>query len=1225
MKKLFFYFFLFIFRVLMGDNFSVNPVIFSPYESPGINDTTIISGYMNQTLPVNLNIYLQGSNNLFRTIPYSEFNYHYDNVTGRTLWNGKDNNGSFLPDGIYEIKFKTFVNKIWSKGNSYGDFREILISPVDVGIGSDGKIYILDGQRIQVFDSNRNFLFSINSPEYNQPGHWSYGCSIAVYGNKIYLMDYEEQNIKIFDTNGNYKKSFGESGSGDGKFNFLPLNNLAVDSNGRIWVVDGENSRVQVFDSEGNFLFKFGSYGTGNGQFKFSAVAGNIAIDLNGNAYVTDDGTMAGRIQIFNSSGVYQRTIKSAYEGGPTQLVGINGPIAILGSTNKICVSSFNRWKIVILNNDGTYYTQIGAASGPGRGNGEFDFFLRSIRATANNLYTVENYDNKRVQVFNTSGSFIAKIGMKEGEFLFPRGITIGPNGNIYVCDYENASIQIFNPSGLFQSQILIPYSNFTVLKPSCIAVDTDGKIYITSSGYDVSGKLLVLSSSGNILYNVLLKDSQDKNIFITGITIIGNYLYISGGYYEDVTKGKIFVFDKTGVYQNSFGSFDYFEHPLSYLSTENHLASYSGKIYALDVTGVKIYQTDGTFISSFPIENPPTSISIDSTGKIYVSNSDVVEVYNPDGWFLYEFGKANYGTEFFIESRSIVVDSNFNVYVTDSENRRIHKYSTTADIILGTATCEIDNTKPSSIITYPSHTPTNITANFHVTGTASDKNFEKYEVYRDTNLIYSGTNPVLNNILANIDISGLSKGTHTISLTVYDLAGNKNTDSITFYIDNNPPVSYVNPLNTYTNNLSFEVSWTGYDLETGVSCYNIQVKDGIDGQWIDWLSSTTQTSATFTGENGHTYYFRSRAKDNAGNWESFSDTPDTYTKVDITKPVVLKVTPINNSFVGGNPTIKIEILDPNNGTGIKTSSISVKIDDASSSFIFLDNIITIRPNFSKGIHNLEVKFSDNAGNWADTLNLTYNALNFEGSVTTLSPDINPSTSEVMIGGKVVRYYKVIDKNGIPASGVSLLIQWAGGTKSINTDASDENGVVECVIPSKELGSVNQIITCSITDAGGYSINPPLTFNVKILSRESESSFSFGSGINLEAAVGIGGKFGEKRGMSYRIINTNLQTNADDKIEVEREFEIEAGVVAKASVGGGVKNACYASADAGVYASLVLMNNNTYLFEQPYSSDEQKILRSGLLIASLLELTNLPIVSDMLNFIISEFNFLYPK
>ena len=41
---------------------------------------------------------------------------------------------------------------------------------------------------------------------------------------------------------------------------------------------------------------------------------------------------------------------------------------------------------------------------------------------------------------------------------------------------------------------------------------------------------------------------------------------------------------------------------------------------------------------------------------------------------------------------------------------------------------------------------------------------------------------------------------------------------------------------------------------------YDVDYKDGIDGDWTRWRSKKTSAAAVFVGEPGHTYYFRARA-----------------------------------------------------------------------------------------------------------------------------------------------------------------------------------------------------------------------------------------------------------------------------------------------------------------------------------------------------------------------------
>ncbi len=94
-------------------------------------------------------------------------------------------------------------------------------------------------------------------------------------------------------------------------------------------------------------------------------------------------------------------------------------------------------------------------------------------------------------------------------------------------------------------------------------------------------------------------------------------------------------------------------------------------------------------------------------------------------------------------------------------------------------------------------------------------------------------------------------------------------------------PSSAVASLPEVTTAFSFLVRWSGVDRSgTGIHCYDIQVKDG-DGPWTDWRTCTPATSAVYAGaRDGHTYYFRSRAIDNAGHTEVWPDTYDAVTTV---------------------------------------------------------------------------------------------------------------------------------------------------------------------------------------------------------------------------------------------------------------------------------------------------------------------------------------------------------
>jgi hypothetical protein len=114
------------------------------------------------------------------------------------------------------------------------------------------------------------------------------------------------------------------------------------------------------------------------------------------------------------------------------------------------------------------------------------------------------------------------------------------------------------------------------------------------------------------------------------------------------------------------------------------------------------------------------------------------------------------------------------------------------------------------------------------------------------------------------------------------------------FEIDNTAPTSHVSPLNRYTITLEVALTWGPDEGVTDIGTYTIQVYDenAATPAWQDipTLTEVTLTSGTFTAQEGHTYHFRSRATDQAGNQET--DLPaqgDTKTTVDTIPPTLVK------------------------------------------------------------------------------------------------------------------------------------------------------------------------------------------------------------------------------------------------------------------------------------------------------------------------------------------------
>lgn len=97
--------------------------------------------------------------------------------------------------------------------------------------------------------------------------------------------------------------------------------------------------------------------------------------------------------------------------------------------------------------------------------------------------------------------------------------------------------------------------------------------------------------------------------------------------------------------------------------------------------------------------------------------------------------------------------------------------------------------------------------------------------------------------------------------------------------IDQDSPESHVLPLPARSKSGDFSIDWTGADDGAGILDYTIYVSQD-RGPFTAWLTDTTDTSATFTGQTGRRYDFFSVARDRVGHTEAAPAVADTRTVV---------------------------------------------------------------------------------------------------------------------------------------------------------------------------------------------------------------------------------------------------------------------------------------------------------------------------------------------------------
>ncbi|WP_457638970.1 6-bladed beta-propeller [Persephonella sp.] len=172
--------------------------------------------------------------------------------------------------------------------------------PVGIDIDSKGRVYVSDStlRRIFVYDLKGKFLTAIGEPE--GPGKLERPAGIALNERlgRIYVVDVLDHRVKVYSLhNGEFLFAIGRRGTKEGEFNFPT--NIAIDRrNNNIVVVDTMNFRVQIFDSEGQFIRTFGKIGITPGTFSRPK---GVGVDSEGHIYVAD--AAFNNIQIFDDKG----------------------------------------------------------------------------------------------------------------------------------------------------------------------------------------------------------------------------------------------------------------------------------------------------------------------------------------------------------------------------------------------------------------------------------------------------------------------------------------------------------------------------------------------------------------------------------------------------------------------------------------------------------------------------------------------------------------------------------------------------------------------------------------------------------------------------------------------------------------------------------------------------------------------------------------------------------
>jgi len=283
-----------------------------------------------------------------------------------------------------------------------------MLRPVGVGVGADGRVYVVDfgNRRVSVFTNAGRYLFSFSNTE---DGELVNPVHLMIKDNEVWVSERRHRTIYVFDLEGKYLRKY--EPKAEKKFTWTPLA-FAFDTDGTLRATDvgqTDRHRLVYFSAEASPTVLVGKTGQIDGveeepgNFLFP---NGLAVAPNGNVYVSDGDNR--RVQVFDRQGEFVRVIDTS---------GVPRGVAI-------------------------------------------DTKLRLYVADAL-AHTIDVYDldGRRLTEFG-------ERGFGPGQFNYPNDIATDRRGRIYITDRENDQVQVWGWPVAQPPAIAAPTS---LLSPWCL------------------------------------------------------------------------------------------------------------------------------------------------------------------------------------------------------------------------------------------------------------------------------------------------------------------------------------------------------------------------------------------------------------------------------------------------------------------------------------------------------------------------------------------------------------------------------------------------------------------------------------------------------------------------------------------------------------------------------------------------------------------------------------
>lgn len=138
---------------------------------------------------------------------------------------------------------------------------------------------------------------------------------------------------------------------------------------------------------------------------------------------------------------------------------------------------------------------------GPGRSDGSFDYpRAMAVDRRSGDIYTIEK--SGRVQRLDSTGRPLGSWQMPRIERGRPTGISVAPDGTVWVADTHEHRIMIYEPDGTWlRSFGEYGFDEGQFIYPTDVAFDADGLVYV--SEYGGNDRIQVFNSNGTCIRQI--------------------------------------------------------------------------------------------------------------------------------------------------------------------------------------------------------------------------------------------------------------------------------------------------------------------------------------------------------------------------------------------------------------------------------------------------------------------------------------------------------------------------------------------------------------------------------------------------------------------------------------------------------------------------------------------------------------------------------------------------